>query len=279
MAKVRTNYTYFMESEVSALGLNVRGCGHFRAAPGTWRQERRSLACYCLNYLVDGRGWFQSQGTNKQELKPGSVSILFPGDWHEYAPNKGSFFEVCWWLFDGFSIDRVCEEGLLVPEEPVWWIGPCPELKRLHRESMRLATKGPAEERFRMCGLFFQALGLVAQRARRATLPTAEPRIRKLVSRIQSDPARDWDFHALARQSRMSYELLRKLFSKTLGVPPQQFLLRERVRLACRHLAAGNSVAETCYNVGLRDPYYFSRTFKRHMGVSPRQYVNTLAMK
>jgi AraC family transcriptional activator of pobA len=51
-------------------------------------------------------------------------------------------------------------------------------------------------------------------------------------------------------------------------------LLHERLMLeACRKLTyAPSSVASIAYELGFQDPAYFGRAFKKHMGVTPRQF-------
>jgi YesN/AraC family two-component response regulator len=46
-----------------------------------------------------------------------------------------------------------------------------------------------------------------------------------------------------------------------------------RIRYACRLLDTTTlTVREVGYRVGYEDPYYFSRMFRKLMGLSPRQY-------
>jgi AraC-like DNA-binding protein len=52
-----------------------------------------------------------------------------------------------------------------------------------------------------------------------------------------------------------------------------QYVLRYRWQRARMMLANSEaSVAEVALSVGVTDPFYFSRAFKRLEGMSPRQY-------
>ncbi len=73
----------------------------------------------------------------------------------------------------------------------------------------------------------------------------------------------------LARAFGIAPEHVDYLFRKELGLTPTAFLQRERVHAGLRLLQQGLSVKETAARVGIADPFYFSRLFKRLIGVPP----------
>lgn len=105
--------------------------------------------------------------------------------------------------------------------------------------------------------------------------PRFEP-FHRLIEQVRRSPQNAWDFHELARCEAVSYSLLRLRCKEITGLPPRQFLLRERVNLACRYLGQGASVKEAGFRVGIQDPYYFSRLFKRITGIAPREYLHPM---
>ncbi len=68
----------------------------------------------------------------------------------------------------------------------------------------------------------------------------------------------------------------RRLFKETMGHSPVNHLHYLRVQFAKTQLIQYNgmrSIREIGLSAGFRDPYYFSRVFKKFTGVSPQQYV------
>lgn len=64
-----------------------------------------------------------------------------------------------------------------------------------------------------------------------------------------------------------------RLFRETYGLTFQEYMLRFRIREACRLLR--NPVAQVtdvAHLVGFNDPSYFGKIFKRYTSVSPSQY-------
>ena len=70
---------------------------------------------------------------------------------------------------------------------------------------------------------------------------------------------------------------LSAVFRQCTGHAPMDFFTRLKMKQACRMLRSGGEyVYEVARQLGYRDPYYFSRAFKKVMGVSPRSYQNGL---
>ncbi len=70
------------------------------------------------------------------------------------------------------------------------------------------------------------------------------------------------------------------VFRRETGISIVEYLLKERVRRAKRLLTEGAlPLTDIAEEVGFPDYNYFSRTFKKRVGVSPNRYRNTHAIK
>jgi transcriptional regulator GlxA family with amidase domain len=64
-----------------------------------------------------------------------------------------------------------------------------------------------------------------------------------------------------------------KKFLQHTGVSPIRYFLELKIKHACKLLDESNiSVKDVALQIGYDDPYYFSRLFKKIMGLSPTQY-------
>nr|WP_070990032.1 response regulator transcription factor [Halofilum ochraceum] len=62
-------------------------------------------------------------------------------------------------------------------------------------------------------------------------------------------------------------------FKRHFEMTFQEYVLRRRINEAMRLLHhPGVSISDVCYNVGFRDPSYFTRTFHRYVGSTPSAY-------
>jgi AraC family transcriptional regulator len=77
----------------------------------------------------------------------------------------------------------------------------------------------------------------------------------------------------VARYVGVSKDHLTRCFRQQTGVTPMTYLTRYRVNQAKQLLATQeDSVAEIATMVGFASIAYFSRVFRREVGVSPRAY-------
>ena len=80
----------------------------------------------------------------------------------------------------------------------------------------------------------------------------------------------------LADMCNISEVYFRKLFVKTFGKSPKQYIIEMRVNKAKQLLSEGvykiNAVAEKC---GFSNPYHFCRVFREKTGETPTEYMKT----
>lgn len=86
----------------------------------------------------------------------------------------------------------------------------------------------------------------------------------------------DFELDTYLRSLPFSYDYLRKLFQKQLGVTPHQYLSERRLQLAAEALLNrglnGSAVSDVAAMCGFHDPLYFSKIFKKKYGVAPSFY-------
>lgn len=77
----------------------------------------------------------------------------------------------------------------------------------------------------------------------------------------------------LASMENLSQSRYRAAFRKATGLSPYEYLMGLRIRNACTLLEQTDlSVQEVASASGYIDPFYFSRIFRKNMGVAPSEY-------
>ncbi len=91
----------------------------------------------------------------------------------------------------------------------------------------------------------------------------------------------DIDICALLKKSGYSEDYIRAQFKKATGKTPTEFLTETRISHACyligayKNVVPLNVISEKC---GYTDYIYFSRRFKKVMGISPRKYMEEMSL-
>ena len=87
-----------------------------------------------------------------------------------------------------------------------------------------------------------------------------------------------WPVSRYAERLGLSTERLNRMVRAETGQNAQALLHARLVREACRRLVhVVVPVSKLAFELGFDDPAYFCRFFKRHTGVSPREYRQRLA--
>ncbi|MBE5786705.1 MAG: helix-turn-helix transcriptional regulator [Clostridiales bacterium] len=100
--------------------------------------------------------------------------------------------------------------------------------------------------------------------------------IAKVVDAMRKNQYRDsFSLADMAALSRMPVETFRKRFVSEVGMPPQSYQLFCKMERAKTLLKEGCTVRQAGIEVGMNDPYHFSKTFKNIVGMSPSAYSKT----
>lgn len=101
-----------------------------------------------------------------------------------------------------------------------------------------------------------------------------------VVQKIENDIIRNYTDSNYAlddflRTLPYSYDYLRKLFQKELGMTPHKYLNDKRLQTAANMLCSeynDGNITQVAHLCGFRESLYFSRMFKKKYGVSPSYY-------
>ena len=112
------------------------------------RSRGRVLGEYQLLYIVSGQGEFRSASSPAAPVKAGTVVMLFPDEWHTYAPDPETGWEEWWVGFRGENIDRRVAEGFFSPKTPLLHIGHSAGIVSCYQEIIRrhIGDNLPPEE-------------------------------------------------------------------------------------------------------------------------------------
>ena len=99
--------------------------------------------------------------------------------------------------------------------------------------------------------------------------------IAKVVDTLRANQYKDnFSLADMAAISRMPMETFRKRFVAEVGMPPLSYVLHCKMERAKELLRDQNcSVRQAGIEVGMQDPYHFSKQFKHIVGISPSAFM------
>jgi AraC-like DNA-binding protein len=101
----------------------------------------------------------------------------------------------------------------------------------------------------------------------------ADARLAPALRELHAQVGRSWTVTQLARAAALSRSAFFERFTRTVGVPPMEYLLAWRMALAKDLLDRGElALSEVAERVGYGSASSFSTAFSRHVGVPPSRY-------
>jgi len=122
--------------------------------------------------------------------------------------------------------------------------------------------------RFRRAETASQEKGLLAG--------LADPALARALRRMHDDVARRWTVADLGRTAGMSRAAFAERFTRTVGMPPMEYLLEWRIAIAKDVLRRDRTpLSEVAEMIGYQSASAFSTAFTRHAGCSPSGFARS----
>lgn len=260
--------------------LLVTDAGYFPRAEGHRVERPQGSSTHLMIACLQGKGWVRGAG-RREPVQAGDVVWLAADQGHAYGADEDDPWTLVWAHFRGEELPHWRRELDWASREPLGAVHISPDripdlgldqvYDRLeHGYSVQHLLEASAALRTTFCALLrlSQGAGAARSAAERTT------RVRDQISRA---PERPYRLNELAAAAGLSVPHFSLLFRKQTGYAPIDFVIRQRIKAACRLLDTTHTgVALIAAEVGFADPYYFSRCFRRVMGCSPLAYRETV---
>lgn len=97
-------------------------------------------------------------------------------------------------------------------------------------------------------------------------------RLKPIIGYIREHIDESLSLLEIADKFYLSKMQLYRLFKTGTGMPPNEYIIMTRILKARPYLAEGMPIIKVCEMIGYSDESHFIRTFKRVMGITPKQY-------
>lgn len=247
-----------------AMGYYPRAAGH--------RMSREHHDSYLLMYCIDGAGSLHC-GDRHYPIGSGDVILLPRGLAHRYAADHKQPWTLYWLHFDGRLAAEFSQHCGF--NTPCAHIGVQPRIVRIFDGLSELRRSAYQLSEFIQGGHQLQALLsylalLLHQQQASGGKNLDWERIRAL---MQEHIHSQLNLDTLAASANVSKFHFIKKFKAWSGQSPIQYFIHMKVQRACYLLdSTAMSVKEVAAALGYDDVYYFSRLFKKVLGIAPSAY-------
>lgn len=256
----------------NSVGLAVYSCGVQKCGPcHSWGPAVRDH--YLIHCIVSGHGIFSCLG-KQYRLSAGDAFIVVPERIASYSADRDDPWEYCWVGFNGADAKRLMEQTGLLEHEPVFH---CEggELQGLLMDICNLSGSGAGSEA-RMEAKLLTFLAALMDRFGKSAEPCGNgyEYVQKAIQYIDYNYSTAIGISDVAASAGVSRSHLYRLFIRHVSMSPNEYLVRYRVSKAAALLETGRlTVGEVAYSTGFADQLYFSRVFKKYMGMPPSRYM------
>lgn len=233
---------------------------------------------YGIQYNHEGRLRFAMNGRPKRIVDGAYAFITRPGPRFEYGPPAGESRSHNYVCFRGPRVDEYVATGLLpiLKRSPLIPIARPESFMAAFSEVVeRVNEKRPDSHARAVHGLegLLLQLGEGARERNAQAIGHLRVPVESLLRMTREEPSRNWDFHSEAKKMGVSYPHFRRVFRQMTGSPPGRFLQMVRLDQAARLLRESDErIGDVAEQVGVEDPFRFSKIFKKRFHLSPRVY-------
>ncbi len=241
------------------------------------KTERDTFDEYIVIYCLDGRGWYRANGQT-WFIEKGQVLFVQRDIPHAYGSDGADPWSIQWAHFRGDLAQSYLELINITPEKPVRTIGVQPNLSLLFDEALNVMKSGYSLYHLvKISSLIQQALSQIAfSTAYSPPVGTIGLHVGNVIEYMLVNITQRCTLDDFAAQACLSRSYFSRQFRDKTGYAPVDYFIRLKMQRACELLETTKmTVGQISRGLGYQDQYYFSRIFKKIVGVHPTQYRRT----
>lgn len=241
-----------------------------------YREREEGADEHILIFCVAGQGWYEI-GDHHYTLEANEAVLIPRATPHRYASDENEPWSIHWVHFIGSEADFFGHH--LPPGEYKLLVDPqCLAIAQTLFQQCYDAFAGGfilhrliygAQILRHLLALLFFNNNYFSPVQRASHTNNLESTLTFLRDNLRAPlTLKDMAEHAGLSVSHFSF-----VFRQQTGYSPMDYFIHLKIQHACTLLSlTARTIQDIAYEIGYEDPYYFSRLFKKVIGVSPRQY-------
>lgn len=255
--------------------LYIHSLGHYPKAKYHYCERYTGCAENIIIYCAKGEGWFSKGNGERVKLQENQFVVLPENQPHYYGASDEHPWSIYWVHFKGNKAEmfkNVFFKPISVtPDKETIHL-----FDRMHNTLLESFNRENLNYANLCLGCFLGSM-LYANYDSSNILNKKNDYGTSLISLatyyMQENIDKKLKLKDIAHNFGYSTSYFHRLFSNELGYSPKAYFIQLKIARACYYLQNTTlQINQICLKLGFDDPFYFSRTFKRVMGLSPKDY-------
>ena len=237
--------------------------------------KRRVLNEYQLIYITRGSGYFESASCSKTKIEAGMMFMLFPGEWHTFAPDPSTGWDDHGVGFNGSFIDDKIKHGFLTFKNCIFKVGVDERIINTYHEIFDIIYNEKKGFQQMVASLTISLIGRIYYVELNHSF--GDSYMSRIINQakiiMKEDTTSSKSLEDIASSLNISYSLFRREFKNKCGISPGQYRLEIKLAKAKELLYSTNlSIAEISTKLNFECLGQFSTFFKKKAGIPPLEF-------
>ncbi len=252
----------------------ITDIGYYPNAFHHHRIRKLGVQEHIFIYCTEGSGTFKIDN-RLQKILPNHFFIIPKNTKHEYWANEDNPWSIYWIHFDG-NMARSLYERYLSNSKNNRIIPFDNDRVALFDKVFKIFKSdyvNTGMEYANILGLNFISSFIYYGIVDDVGIHAPNNLVEEIIDFLSENLDKSLRAEEISNKFNYSTSYLFNLFKKRTGYSLMHFFNLKKMQKACEYLNYTDlSVKEISYHMGFQDPLYFSRQFKKHMGLSPNGY-------
>lgn len=234
---------------------------------------------FIIHYILDGKGEFT---VNNKTYKLGKKDgfLIRPGEETYYKADDKDPWIYMWIGFNGIKAETYLKYANLDENNHIFKYEKDSSLKKCILEILSLNIMNNSN-RLKIDGLLYLFIGNLIENNKYMDKENSNTQVDEYINIsidfINNNYSNNIKVTDIANYVGLNRSYFSNLFTKKIGISPQEYLLSLKMEKACNLLTNLQlSIGDVARQVGYEDQLTFSKIFKKSKGVSPKLYRELL---
>jgi AraC-like DNA-binding protein len=237
-----------------------------------WKKNagyQRDTYSYLGVELVTAGNIIFTQNGISHTVNPGQAFIKHPGNAHAYRTGPTGYAHKRFITLSGSILETIIANLNLSRIMLVTFKSPT-AFEQLYRAAIHLIC---SRHRGNNADLSTLAYAVLMELTKHAAHRDIDPALIPVVDYMRQFINTSVTIHELCEHANMSRAQLFRLFAQQYNMSPMQYFELQKMKLGEEMLRSGTyTVKAITYMLGYKNPFLFSKKFKKYAGISPRQF-------